>query len=86
MIIDLSPDWRISTGKLNFELQQRTTIKHGDNAGNDQWSFRGYYSGMDSALRAIPDHLALCDSVTTYKEYLDAWAQLRKEIAEGFRK
>ena len=86
MIIELSDNWRIVTGNLNFELQERTVIKNGDNAGQYRWTFRGYYSGLQSVLRAIPDHLALSPSVTTYQEFLESWEDLRNQIGGRFKR
>lgn len=86
MIIDLSENWRVVTGNLNFELQEQTTIKHGDNKGKPQWVFRGYYSGLQSCFNALPDHLALSPSVQTFEEYMEVWRDLSKQITARFRK
>ena len=83
MIIPLADNWRIKTIPLNFVLEEQIDAHDKDKNPVKRWVIRGYYSGMDSALQALPDHLALSPSVGTYEEYLAAWGDLRRQAVEN---
>ena len=80
MIIELDDDWRVNTDPHNFILEHRTVITKGDNAGQHKWTSAGFYSGMGSLLKALPDALALSPSIVTYEEYLARWEELRRSV------
>lgn len=92
MIITLNDDYRIRVETLNFVLQERHVSKAGKVAGREieggkeTWKTLGYYSGLESVLMALPDHLAQSESVTTLHDYLDRWRTLAKDIGGKFSK
>ena len=86
MIINLNEDWRITTDHLNFRLEKRERIERGDNAGQLKWKVCGYYSGLQTLLNSIPDHLALSPSVQTLEDLKASWERLSKDVVSRMRK
>lgn len=68
MIWEISKDYRVSVVPLNFVLERRHHTRPSDDhpEGRDTWKTVGYYSGLESALRAIPDDIAQLPEVQDY--------------------
>ena len=86
MILSLNDDYRINVSSMNFTLEQSYTVKEGDNAGQERWKTLGYYSGFESVLRAIPDHLAQHPDVVTFEDFMGRWKALAKDVGGRFGK
>lgn len=82
MIIDLTDQWRVKVEPMNFILQQYAQTKPSKKnpEGGMKWKTYGYYSGLESALRALPDALAQCPEIETYQGYLAAWNDLARDL------
>ena len=87
MNIEIAEDWRIKVIPLNFELQQR--VESGNRpdgtAPTDpyKWQFRGYYSGLKSALTALPDHLTLSCEGEQIEALFTRWEGLCDKVARS---
>ena len=86
MIMQLADRWRIDIKGLNWTLQELVDIKGKDGKPKQKWQFRGYYPGMNTILKVLPDWLMLSPSIVTYEQYLEEWDATRKQITERFRK
>lgn len=82
MIIPLSDDWQVKVVPLNFVLEQRYRTKPSNEhpEGRLDWKVCGYYSGLQAALLALPDHLAQSPEIETYEGFLAEWEALSKRI------
>lgn len=76
MIIDLDDDWRIRRhDRHNFVIDERITVKNRDDDGERlEWVIRGYFSTLQSALLALPVHLAASSAVGDYNALKTRWA------------
>lgn len=88
MILQIADDYRINVSAMNFTLEQKhvTEARGTHEGGKEVWKTLGYYSGLESALRALPDHLALDPTVQTLEDYIARWAALAKDIGGRFSK
>ncbi len=81
MIIEVNPDWRIESDRMNYSLCQRVVVKKGERVGEEDWVAEGYYSSAASALYALVKH-----EVATAEQVLDikGFVRLYKDVAERF--
>jgi len=63
MIINITDEYRVKTIPMNFVLEQYREIKPRNKPVRYEWVFLGYYSGLASALKALPDHVALAEGL-----------------------
>lgn len=87
MIWQLSEEYRVKVEPLNFVLQRLTEVTNRETKeARMDWKTVGYYSGLESAIRAIPDDIALSPEVEDYKglrALLDALAgQLARRVGK----
>ena len=84
MIWDLSPDFRCRSEPMNFVLERlhhtRPSEQHPE--GRTVWSVRGYYSGLRSAIQAIPDELAHLPEITDFNALLARLDAVAGDIAK----
>lgn len=68
MIWEITDTHRVRVEPLNFVLERRHHTKPtGDHPeGREVWKVVGYHSGLESALRAIPDDIAALPEVQDY--------------------
>ena len=68
MIWELANGYRVRTEPMNFILERfhRTKPSKKHPEGRDVWKVVGYYSGLRSAISAIPSDIALSPEVETF--------------------
>ena len=87
MIIQLTEDWRIKVIPLNYVLEER--VESGIGPGGKlpkepyKWEVKGYYSGLRSALTALPDFLAQSPKVETAEALFARWDKLCVQFARS---
>lgn len=79
----IAEEWRLVTSKLDFELQQLRPVTDKNGQIEKRWKFVGHYSGLLSAIKAIPDHVALREEVETLQDVID---ELNKIAADSVRR
>lgn len=84
MIIALSDTWRVRRyDRMNFVVEELVTIRPKGEPEREDWKRRGFYGSIESALRALPEHLSLSEAVTTWEQLTSAWdALIRGRRAE----
>ena len=82
MIINITDEYRVKTIPMNFVLEQYRELKPRDKPSHHEWVFLGFYSGLASALRALPDHVALTEDLND----VAALSARLRDIAEGAAK
>ncbi len=68
MIIQLNPDWRLNSDKLNWILQHRSVVQEGktkktENIGKSYWRNETYHGTIDSALMACAERMIRFEDV-----------------------
>lgn len=49
--IQLDKNHKITSGSLNLTLEEKRTIKEGDNKGKEIWVITGYYTSIQALLK-----------------------------------
>lgn len=88
MIWQLTDDIRIKVVPLNFILERLVQGKNPKTKEpTETWRVCGYYSSLESAIRALPSELAQCPDVETFEGLcarLDKLAgQLSRRVGHG---
>lgn len=78
--IRLHDDYRITTDKYQYVLQERRIVKEGKAAGEEAWDIIGYYSKLEHALERFVDIRVKSSDLTSIKELIDLQRKLRKEV------
>lgn len=50
--IQLDKNHKITSGSLNLTLEEKRTIKEGDNKGKEIWVITGYYTSIQALLKS----------------------------------
>ena len=64
----LTDHYRVTTIPRNYCLEELITIRPKDKPERQEWRILGYYSGLRSILKALPDYVGLREDVTTLEE------------------
>lgn len=68
--------------RLNIAFQILEERKDKEGKPIMQWINHGYYSRLQSALRAIPDHMAMSPAVRSLDDLTRLWVALSRDLAE----
>ena len=75
MIVTIADDWRVRRhDRMNFVVEERVEVqpKDEDKPMRLDWKVRGYYSSIESAFSALPDHLSKSEAIETWAHLVDA--------------
>lgn len=84
MIWQLTPEYRVKVIPLNFVLERWTeSVNPKTKEPTAGWKVIGYYSGLESAIRAIPDDLAQHPEVKDWEGLRERLESLADKLARS---
>lgn len=84
LIIQLSELARIRRrDPLNLVVEILETITPKDKPEHVEWKIKGYYSRLHSALKAVPDHLAMSPEIRSLRALTERWEAVIAHMDRG---
>jgi hypothetical protein len=80
MIWQLTDEYRVKTEPMNYVLQELRTVRPKDKPPYEEWQTLGYYSGLRSVMKALPDYMGLRDDVTSLESLLGRLENTIEEV------
>ena len=81
-MIIINDDWRITSDRMNYTLEQRIVIQNGQRKGEADWKAEGYFSNPLAALYAlVRQEIATAEQTLQIHQF----TKMYREVAESYR-
>ena len=80
MEIKLHADYRLTSDRYQYILQERKVPQKGENIGKEYWDNIGYYSKLQNALDDYVDMRVKLSDVKSITEIISHLKELKKEV------
>ena len=82
MEIKLHDDYRLTSDRYQYILQERKVPQKGKNIGKEYWDNIGYYSKLQNALDDYIDMRVKLSDVKSITEIINHLKELKKEVKD----
>ena len=82
MEIKLHDDYRLTSDRYQYILQERRISQKGENIGKEYWGNIGYYSNLQIALDDYVDKRVKLSDVKSITEIINHLKELKKEVKD----